>query len=97
MIVPKRFRRRWRRSAAKLYGLAVCRWIGCGLRGLRPLWRDARHKLLALKLEDARSEPMREALGDRGVEKVYNDLLRRFVIQGSSRRMVRGDRGSQQE
>lgn len=95
MQVPKKFRRRWRHTTVRLYGSAICRWIVRGMKGLRPLWRDARYQILAVKLRDARSRPMREALGDKAATDLYNGLLRCFVTQGSSRRMVGGDRRSE--
>ena len=82
MRVPMRFRWRWRYVTVKLYGLAVCRWIGQGLQGMSGLWRDTRYEVLAVKLEDARSPPMRAALGDRQVTTLYNDLLQHFTNQG---------------
>lgn len=97
MKVPRRFRWRWRCITAKFYSLAVGRWIVGGFRDLRGRWRDTRHRVLAIKLDDVRSTSMREVLGDKGAEDLYNDLLRSFIVRGSSRRIVRDDHGSQQE
>jgi len=96
MKIPRTFRWKWRYVTAKLYSLAVGRWIGRRLQGSRVAWQEARYGVLAIKLGDARSPPMKKALGDEAVDKLYNDLLQRFVNQGASRRMVGDDRDSQE-